>query len=110
MKQSVFRSMTILLRSLPSRRRKQLVFLLGLMMLAAVAEVVSLGAILPFLAVLAQPQNALQKPIVQLVLEVLELNSSEDIRWAMTMLFGSVAIVAGIIRFLLIYATVRINY
>ena len=39
-------------RQLPARRKRQFALLLGLMLVSALAEVVSLGAILPFLAVI----------------------------------------------------------
>jgi len=49
---------------LSSRRRKQFALLSVLMLVGGVAEVVSLGAVIPFLAALASPEKVLSNPIV----------------------------------------------
>ena len=99
-----------LLAALPPRRRTQLVLLLGLSLAGAVAEVLSLGAIVPFLAILADPVQALQRPLVVKVISVLGLSAADDIRWQLTMLFAATAVAAGIARFILIYAMAKLNY
>jgi ATP-binding cassette subfamily B protein len=99
-----------LLISLPPRRRTQLAFLLGLMLVSAVAEVVSLGAILPFLAILVDPQQALQTPLVAWVVSTLGLGAMGDLRWQLTLLFAATAVAAGVVRFALIYTTARLNF
>ena len=83
--------------------------LLGLMLIAAVAEVVSLGTVLPFLSVLAAPEEALQKPFIQSLIKASGLTSEEDLRWLTTALFASVAFLSGTIRILLVYAIMRTN-
>lgn len=99
-----------LVASLSKRRKVQLLLLLGLMLAGAVAEVVSLGAILPFLAILADPVQALQKPLVVQVVHTLGLSATANLRWQLTLLFAAAAVTAGVVRFVLIYATARINY
>ena len=107
---SVFSSLKVLLGALPPRRRKQLILLLGLTLLASVAEVVSLGAVLPFLAVMADPKQALQKPMVHFVATTLGLDPDHDLRWRMTALFAGIAILAAVVRLTLTYVTARVNY
>ena len=80
------------------------------MLVSALAEVLSLGAIVPFLAVLADPAQALQRPLVAQVVATLGLSGEEDIRLQLTLLISSTVVVAGIVRLLLIYATAKINY
>ena len=58
---ALFKELHLLIASLPPRRRSQLALLLGLMLLGALAEVISLGAIVPFLAFLTDPEQALQR-------------------------------------------------
>lgn len=53
-----------ILAILPPRLRRLLLALTLLMLLGAIAEVVSLGAIVPFLAVLVDPQGAASLPLV----------------------------------------------
>jgi ATP-binding cassette subfamily B protein len=51
-----------LFRLLSPARRRQFVLTLGLMLLGAVAEMVTIGAALPFLALVADPHSALVPP------------------------------------------------
>ena len=50
--------------SIESKRKFQLFFLIFLMLIAALVEVLSLGAVIPFLAVLISPEEAFQQPTV----------------------------------------------
>ncbi len=103
-------SLRILIASLQPRRRTQLVLLLGLMLVGALAEVLSLGAIIPFLAVLVDPEQALQRPLVAQVVATFRMSDTEDIRWQLTLLFASTAVAAGVVRFVQIYAIAKLNF
>ena len=52
---------------LSSRRRMQLGFLLLVMLASGVAELVSLGAVVPFLSVLSGPERLWEQPLVQVL-------------------------------------------
>ena len=52
---------------LSRRRRLQLGVLLLVMLASGLAELVSLGAVLPFLAVLSNPQQLWQQPLIQML-------------------------------------------
>jgi len=54
-----------LYRLLPSYRRQQLLWLFILMVITAISEVISLGAVLPFLGVLSNANEVLQNPTLQ---------------------------------------------
>ena len=56
---------------LSSRRRKQFALLSLLMLAGGMAEVVSLGAVIPFLAALAAPEKVLSHPVVDSLLSAL---------------------------------------
>lgn len=99
-----------LVASLRPRRRMQLMFLLGLMLVGALAEVLSLAAIVPFLATLTDPVLATKRPLVANVITALGWSEVQDIRWHLTVLFVCTAAVAGMVRFTLIYAIARLNY
>ena len=86
-----------------------MLLLLGLMLVGALAEVLSLGTIIPFLAVLADPAQATQRPLVAQVVTTLGLSDAENIRWQLTLLFASTAVAAGIVRFVLIYVISKLN-
>jgi ABC-type bacteriocin/lantibiotic exporter with double-glycine peptidase domain len=72
--------------------------------------VLSLSAIVPFLALLADPVQPIQRPLVAQVVATLGLSDAEDIRWQLTLLFASTAVAAGVVRFVLIYAIAKLNY
>ena len=99
-----------ILDSLPARRRTQLVLLMGLMLVGAMAEMVSLGAIVPFLAILADPVHALNQAWVAKVIAALGLDEAGDLRWQLTLVFAGTVVAAGTLRFVLIFAIAKLNY
>jgi ABC-type bacteriocin/lantibiotic exporter with double-glycine peptidase domain len=106
----MYKTLCALIASLKPRRRAQLLFLLGLMLVGALAEVLTLGALIPFLAILADPVQALQRPLVVRVVASLGLSDAGDIRWQITLLFACTAVAAGVVRFVLIYAIAKLNF
>ena len=62
--------------SIESKRKFQLFFLIFLMLISALVEVISLGAIMPFLAVLISPEEAFQQPTIFFIANKLGLNSA----------------------------------
>lgn len=91
------------------RRRKQFLALGGLMVLAAIAEVVSLGAVVPFLGVLAAPDAAFKYPLVQGVADMLGASRNSLIIF-FTAMFIVAAVAAGSLRLLLLWATTRVAF
>jgi len=55
------------------RRRKQFKYLLILMILTSIAEIVSIGATLPFLAALTDPDQLFEKRSIKFIFEFLSL-------------------------------------
>jgi ATP-binding cassette subfamily B protein len=107
---SFIKSLFILVSSLPPRRHTQLLILLALMLVAAIVEMISLGAIVPFLAILSDPEQAIKTPLVAQVVAAMGLGADKDIRWELTVMFAGAALAAGILRFMLIYAAAKINF
>jgi ATP-binding cassette subfamily B protein len=110
MNNSLVASLRSLVSNLPQRRRSQLLLLLGVMLLGAMAEVISLGAIVPFLAILADPEQALVRPELARLLAGLGLHDAQDLRWYFTLIFATTALAAGLLRFVLIYVTAKVTY
>ena len=95
---------------LPKRRRKQFWFLLVLMIVASFAEVISLGALLPFLAVITSPEKLYTQDWIQPLIEILGLTQPAHLVLPITIIFVSAALLAGTIRLLLLYVMTRISY
>lgn len=96
--------------NLSRRRRIQLGLVLGLMVLGAISEVISLGAILPFLAILVDPQRALQMPFIASIASTLNLDGEAELRFWLALVFAAAALLTGTVRFALTFATARLTY
>ncbi len=112
---------TILTMSLPDllvrlwhhlswRRRRQFVLLQGLMLVSAFAEVVSLGAVLPFLSILVAPEHVFGHPIVADVALAWGITSADQLVLPLTVAFVAAALIAGAIRILLLWASTRLAF
>ena len=97
-------------RHIRERRRKQLIFLLMLMVLTAFAEVLSIGAVLPFLGVLVDPGRIFNNPTIKPFLEFLELQSPNELVMPLALSFGAAAIIAGMMRLLLLKMSNRLVF
>lgn len=92
------------------RRRGQFGLLLVLMVISTFAEVVSIGAVLPFLGVLTAPEQVFAHPYAAPVIRVLNLTTPSQLLLPLTVLFGGAAITAGAFRLLLLWASTRLSY
>jgi len=98
-----------LLRHLSGRRRRQLGLVFGLMILGALAEVMAIGAILPFLSLAADPGGALGLPVVGAWLAGTGLAPRELLILAGGG-FAVMAVLAGVVRLVLVWASQKVSY
>ena len=107
-------SMTTLLLRLwhhvSPRRRGQFWLLLGLMIVASFAEIISIGAVLPFLAVLTAPERIFQLPAAQPFIRAVGMNSASQLLLPFTVIFGFAALSSGGLRLLLMWASTRLSF
>jgi ATP-binding cassette subfamily B protein len=80
------------------------------MVAAAFAEVVSIGAVLPFLAVLTDPEPVFRHPFLQPVIGVLGLTEPTQLLLPLTILFGTAALLSGGMRLLLLWVSTRLSF
>ena len=92
------------------RRRGQFGLLLVLMLLASFAEILSIGAVLPFLGVLTAPERIFHLPAVQPVIQTLNLTAPTQLLLPLTIAFGTSALIAGAMRLFLLWASTRLSY
>ena len=95
---------------LSRRRRKQFWLLLFLMNIASLAEIVSVGAVLPFLGVLTAPEQVFQHPIMQPAIQILELTDPSQLTLPLTIFFITAVLLAGVIRLTLLYVMTRLSF
>ena len=92
------------------RRHKQFMSLLVLMILASFAEVLSIGALLPFLAVLTTPARVFEHPIAQPWIHFMGLVTPQQLLLPLTLLFCFSAMLAGAMRVLLLWFSMRLSF
>ena len=83
---------------LSPRRRIQLGLLLLVMLASGGAGLASLGAVLPFLAVLSNPERLWQQPLVQLLATKFGFTQASDLILPATVIFVAAALLAALIR------------
>jgi ATP-binding cassette, subfamily B, bacterial PglK len=93
---------------LAQRRKRQFVLLMGLMLVSAFAEVVSLGAVLPFISILVAPDRLFNHPIVADVVQSLGFTSADQLVLPLTIVFITAALIANTIRILLLWVSTRL--
>jgi len=95
---------------MPIRKRQQLLFLLLLMLACSVLEVVSIGAVLPFLAAITNPEKVMVAPLIMPVMEWLNVKTAEQLQVLLTTSFIVASLTAGAARVFLIWCNTKIAY
>ena len=73
------------------------------MIFASFAEILSIGAVLPFLAVLTAPNRVFEHSAAQPIIQALGLTEPGQLLLPLTIAFGLAALVAGAMRLLLLW-------
>jgi len=92
------------------RRQKQFYLIIVLMVVASFAEVISLGIVIPFLGVLAMPEQVYQHQFIQPIVQQLNITSAEQLLFPITILFILSVLFAGVVRLTLLYTMTRISF
>ena len=108
--QTITQLLRRLWRQISPRRRGQFGLLLVLMLLASFAEILSIGAVLPFLAVLTAPERIFEHASAQHIIQALGLTAPAQLLLPLTIFFGVTALIAGAMRLLLLWASTRLSY
>jgi ATP-binding cassette subfamily B protein len=107
---SIWENLKIIWLDFSVRRRRQFFFISLLMIFSAFSEVVSLGALIPFLAVLIDPASLFSHPLVEKIAHHYHINSAESLVLPLTVLFVSAVIFAGLIRLFQLWVSVRLTH
>ena len=99
-----------LLSHLTGRRRRQLVLILILMIVGSLSEVVSIGLVIPFLGALTSPEVLFESEFLSPVLQYFEINAPEQLLLPFTAMFIIAVVLAGTIRLILLYSTIRFSH
>lgn len=93
---------------LSRRRRRQLVMLLLVMLATGLAEIISLGAVLPFLGVLSNPQQLWRQPLIHGLALWVGYSQPQQLVVPASAAFALAAVVAALIRLLNLWLNGRL--
>ena len=92
------------------RRRRQFFLVSAMAFISAFAEIVSLGAVLPFLGILIAPEKVFQQPIIHDFALSLGILSSSQLIAPITITFALVTLMAGIVRIIQLWANIKLAF
>jgi ABC-type multidrug transport system fused ATPase/permease subunit len=97
-------------RTLSVRRRRQLVVVTAMMLAAAIAEMVTIGAVLPFVALISDPARAVHLPGYGLFLAIAGGADERELALRATILFAGAIGLSTLARLLIHRMTYRFAY
>ena len=80
------------------------------MLLASFAEILSIGAVLPFLGVLTAPERIFEMPAVQPIIQSLKISEPKQLLLPLTIAFSLAVVIAGAVRLLLLWMSTRLSF
>ena len=95
---------------LSKHRRRQLMLLLPMMLLSAGTEIISLGAVLPFLSVLIAPEQIFSYPLVSRFAAAFGIISPAQLVLPLTSAFVLAALFAGAMRMFVLWLNTRLAF
>lgn len=96
-------------RHIGQRRRMQFLLVLALTVLASFAEVLTIGAVLPFLMALTAPQSVFSHPLAQPVIQFFGVEQDRQLLFLMTCAFAGASLAAGLLRVALLWANAHLS-
>jgi ABC-type multidrug transport system fused ATPase/permease subunit len=105
-----FKNLSLIVSALTPERRKQLFFLNILMIVCAGLELFSLGAVIPFLAVLTQPDAVFQHPMLREYFVDFGFENSSKILLPVTIAFLMATLISTSARLFLNWAMIRVSF
>jgi ABC-type multidrug transport system fused ATPase/permease subunit len=106
-KSSIVNSILSLWVHLEARRKQQFVLLMALSLAGALAEVISLASVLPFLSILTEPAKVLNYPFIKHIAFFFDITSHQQLQLLVTILFIAISLLSGGVRLLLLWSNTR---
>jgi ATP-binding cassette, subfamily B, bacterial PglK len=97
-------------RFISTKRKIQYFMVLVLMTFSSLAEMVSIGAVIPFLSVLIEPQLLYQFDLIQPIILLFDLTDSKQLVVPIVIIFLILVVVSGLVRLALLYFMIRLSH
>ncbi|MCG9040715.1 ABC transporter ATP-binding protein [Laribacter hongkongensis] len=81
-----------------------------LLIAASVAEMASIGAVLPFLGAMLEPERLIQKPFLQPIIHIFGIVKPSELLMPLTALFCAVVVVSSFLRLSLLRAQTKLSH
>ena len=91
-------------------RQRQLLYLFILTVLSSFAEILSIGAIIPFLAVLSAPEQLYEYPVLSPILNFFGEINNEKFLLIFTLIFILSVLISGVMRLFLLWSQTRLSF
>ena len=104
----MLKNVKALIRHLSSRRKFQAFSLLFLMLVTAILEIISIGAVIPFISALTQPQSLMNISFIAKINDAIGITSTSEFAFYMTALFCIISVLAALIK--LLYQWVQVKF
>jgi len=108
-KKTLYQLLSGILKHINKRRKSQYIMLFILTILGAFAEIISLSAVIPFIAILINPSEIFSYEIIANNAKLLGLNKPEQMLLPLTIIFSVAAIIAGFMRVTLLWVSIKIG-
>lgn len=95
---------------IPSGKKVQFTLLLLLSFFTSLTEMFSIGAALPFISALTEPDKVYNNSLLQPLFHMFELHSPKEIIIPLTILFVVAIITATVMRFILLWSSTKISF
>jgi ATP-binding cassette subfamily B protein len=92
------------------KRQIEISFLFILMLITSVSEIISIGAVFPFLGALTSPETLFQNHNLESIFLFLKIDKPENILFPLTILFVCSLIFSGIMRLILLWYQTKISF
>lgn len=95
---------------LSRKRKKQLGFLLILMLITTIAEVLSIGAVIPFLSVLSNSEAIFKHELALPFIQLLGITNHKELLFPFTVIFIVASTLSGLMRIGLLWVQTRVSH
>ena len=92
------------------KRKIQFWFLLILTVFASFAEVISIGAVLPFIGALTNPEKIFQNKIASHFLLIFKIETPRQLLLPLTLIFIFAIVISGLMRMILLWAQTKLSH
>lgn len=108
--ESIFKLLGKLSHHINPNRRFQFILLLGFVFFTSLVEILSIGSVIPFLGILTSPEKLFELPLLQPIINLLNVKESKQLLLPLTLAFVIMAFLAGGMRLILLWATTRLSF